>query len=65
MSTNSHHRPRSIDDLAAALSLRPEHVVRYGDDKAKIRITARDASERPDGRLILVSAITPTGAAAA
>jgi formate--tetrahydrofolate ligase len=62
MPGSNHHRPRSIDELAAELSLRPEHVVRYGDDKAKIRITARDASERPDGRLILVSAITPTGA---
>ena len=62
MPVSNNNRPRSIDELATALSLRPEHVVRYGDDKAKIRINAREASERPDGRLILVSAITPTGA---
>jgi formate--tetrahydrofolate ligase len=41
------------------------HLVTYGDDKAKIRPEARDTardSGRPPGRLVLVSAITPTGA---
>jgi formate--tetrahydrofolate ligase len=62
MPNNDAPRARPLAEVAADLSLRPEHVVPYGDDKAKIRIAARDASERPDGRLILVSAITPTGA---
>jgi formate--tetrahydrofolate ligase len=35
--------------------------VAYGDDKAKIRPEARD-NGRPPGRLVLVSAITPTSA---
>ena len=53
---------KHIREVAAALDIAPEHVVPYGDDKAKIRLVAEDASPRPRGKLILVSAITPTGA---
>ncbi len=51
--------PRPITDVAAELGLAPERLVPYGHDKAKILPAA---SSRPDGRLILVSAITPTPA---
>ena len=48
---------RSLDELAHALELDPARLVRYGSDKAKVR-------HRPQaplrGRLVLVSAITPT-----
>ena len=53
---------RPIGDVAAGLGIRPEHVIQYGNDKAKIALDARAASERPPGRLVLVSAITPTDA---
>ena len=52
------HTPRPIAEVARDLGIDPRHVVPYGDDKAKIRLAAR----RPPGRLVLVSALTPTGA---
>ncbi|MDX2035705.1 MAG: formate--tetrahydrofolate ligase [Isosphaeraceae bacterium] len=51
-----------ILDLAADLGIAPEHVEPYGRDKAKVRLDAIAASKRPPGKLILVSAITPTPA---
>ncbi|MGB5295648.1 MAG: formate--tetrahydrofolate ligase, partial [Thermoanaerobaculia bacterium] len=53
--------PRPIGEVAADLGVRPEHLVPYGDDKAKIRLEARDNGRTP-GKLVLVSAITPTSA---
>ncbi len=53
--------PRPIGEVAADLGVRPEHLVPYGDDKAKIRPEARDNGRAP-GKLVLVSAITPTSA---
>ncbi|MEM1203690.1 MAG: formate--tetrahydrofolate ligase [Acidobacteriota bacterium] len=50
-----------ISDLAAGLGIAAEHLVPYGHDKAKVRLDALD-SGRPDGRLVLVSAVTPTDA---
>ena len=50
-----------IVDVAKSLDIAPEHLVPYGSDKAKIRLAARD-NGRPPGRLVLVSAITPTDA---
>jgi len=52
---------RPILDVARDLDLTPAQVVPYGFDKAKITLDALD-SGRPRGRLILVSAITPTDA---
>jgi formate--tetrahydrofolate ligase len=52
---------RPIREVASDLGLDPQFLVPYGDDKAKIRLPAREAG-RPPGRLILVSALTPTGA---
>jgi formate--tetrahydrofolate ligase len=52
--------PRPIREIAAKLELDPHHVVPYGEDKAKVRLAALTAADRPPGRLILVSAITPT-----
>src|SRR5436190_3657449 len=53
--------PRPIAEVARDLGIAPHHLVPYGEDKAKIRLAARDTG-RPPGRLILVSALTPTGA---
>ena len=52
---------RPIAEVADGLGIRPEHRVFYGDDKAKIRLAALD-SGRQRGKLVLVSALTPTSA---
>ena len=49
--------PRPIGEIAAKLGVPPEYVLPYGHDKAKI--TAPLPAE-PRGKLILVSAMTPT-----
>ncbi len=54
-----------IRDVARRLEIEDRYLVPYGDDKAKIRLDARAASRergREPGKLVLVSAITPTGA---
>ncbi len=53
---------KPIREVAAGLGLDPAHLVLYGDDKLKVRLAAKRSSGRPPGKLILVSAITPTGA---
>ena len=53
---------RPIREVAADLGVRPEHLVPYGTDKAKIRLEALQAAERPPGKLVLVTAVTPTDA---
>ncbi|MEM6797078.1 MAG: formate--tetrahydrofolate ligase [Acidobacteriota bacterium] len=53
--------PRPIQDVAAELGIAPEHLIPYGAKKAKIAPQAREGRELA-GRLILVSAITPTSA---
>ena len=54
-------KAQPIAEVARGLDIKPEHLIPYGYDKAKVRLEARD-SGRPSGRLILVSAITPTDA---
>ncbi len=52
-----------IGDIAAGLGLPPEGVFQYGPHKAKIDFDViRGLEDRPDGRLILVTGITPTPA---
>ena len=53
---------RPIADVARDLGIAPDFVEPYGRDKAKVRLDAIAASGRPTGKLILVSAITPTPA---
>jgi formate--tetrahydrofolate ligase len=55
---------RPIIEVARDLGIAPEHLETYGSDKAKIRLEALEAARaaRPEGKLILVSAITPTPA---
>ena len=53
-------RPRPITDVAADLGLSPDEIDLYGKYKAKISL---DVAERPaKGRLVLVTAISPTPA---
>ncbi|MFO0958902.1 MAG: formate--tetrahydrofolate ligase [Isosphaeraceae bacterium] len=55
---------RPIFDVARDLGLAEEHLEPYGRDKAKVRLEAlaHAAERQAHGKLILVSAITPTPA---
>lgn len=54
---------KPITEIAATLGLRPGDILPYGHDKAKITHEAMaSVSDRPVGRLILVTAINPTPA---
>ena len=55
--------PMPVEDIAAGLGLSRGELVMYGSDKAKVRLSAlKDLQDRPDGKLVLVTAITPTPA---
>jgi len=64
MATSDAPGLRPIADVARDLGIASEHLEPYGRDKAKVRLDALDAAagRRPAGKLILVSAITPTPA---
>ena len=52
---------RPIADIARELGLAPEEWLPYGRDKAKVLLPALHArSATPDGKLVVVTAITPT-----
>ncbi len=52
---------RPIVDVAAELGLRREELIVYGEEKAKVRVSAFAVrAERPNGKYIDVTAITPT-----
>ena len=54
---------RPIADIADELGVPNEHLVPYGNSKAKISLDYLDSlSDRPDGKLVLVTAISPTRA---
>jgi formate--tetrahydrofolate ligase len=53
---------RPIAQVAADLQIHPDHLEPYGRGKAKVSLEALAASRRKPGKLILVSAITPTPA---
>ena len=54
--------PRPIGEIAASLGIGDEYIEPYGRYKAKIDPAAAEKSGRGDGKLILVTAITPTPA---
>jgi len=53
---------RPIVEIARELGIEENYLEPYGRDKAKVRLEALSASRREPGKLILVSAITPTPA---
>ncbi|RCW28164.1 formate-tetrahydrofolate ligase [Ciceribacter lividus] len=54
---------RPITEIGAKLGIPPEKLVPYGHDKAKVSADfIKSLSSRPDGKLILVTAINPTPA---
>ena len=55
--------PLPIRDIAAKLGLTDEDLIPYGHDKAKVRLSVRDRlKDCENGKLILVTAISPTPA---
>jgi formate--tetrahydrofolate ligase len=56
-------RKKPILEIGAKLGIPAEHLLPYGHDKAKIgQDFIRSLEGRPDGRLVLVTAINPTPA---
>jgi formate--tetrahydrofolate ligase len=56
-------RKRPILEIGAKLGIEPEHLLPYGHDKAKVSADfIRQVRDRPDGKLVLVTAINPTPA---
>ncbi len=53
---------KDIGDIAKKLNLKEEHIERYGNYKAKIKLEAQDHIKDKNGKVILVTAITPTPA---
>jgi formate--tetrahydrofolate ligase len=55
--------PRPIAHIARDLGLGADEWIPYGRDKAKVHVSALAARrDRPDGKLVVVSSITPTPA---
>lgn len=54
---------RPLSDVAAELGLPAEHVLPWGRHRAKVDLAALESrASAPQGRLVLVSAVTPTPA---
>ena len=54
-------RKKPIQEIGARLGIPPEHLLPYGHDKAKVgQEFIAGLKDRPDGHLILVTAINPT-----
>lgn len=54
--------PRIITEVAKDLNIDDKYLEQYGRYKAKVDYNLLNESTRPDGKLILVTAITPTPA---
>ncbi len=55
--------PRPITDVAADAGILPEELKPYGSTRAKISLSILDRlKDRPDGKLVITTAITPTKA---
>ena len=56
------HTPQRITEIAAAAGIDEKYLEMYGNYKAKIDYKLLNEASAPDGKLILVTAITPTPA---
>ena len=55
-------QPEHIKNIAARAHVDEKYIEQYGNYKAKIDLSLLNETERSDGKLILVTAITPTPA---
>jgi len=51
-----------IESIGAKLGLRPEELEKYGEDKAKVKVWPGRGEFHPRGKLIMVTAMSPTPA---
>ncbi|NLD09301.1 MAG: formate--tetrahydrofolate ligase, partial [Xanthomonadaceae bacterium] len=56
------HTMKPIVEVAKSIGMDPAHLDLYGNYKAKLNLPFSTFDETPDGKLILVTAITPTPA---
>lgn len=56
--------PKPVKEIASELGLDSSDIDLFGDDKAKVHLDALETRARGKGKLVLVSAITPTSAGA-
>ena len=56
------HTPQKITDVAAVAGIPEEYLELYGNYKAKVDYRFLSSTNAPDGKLVLVTAITPTPA---
>ena len=56
------HTPKKITEIAAAAGIDEKYLELYGNYKAKIDYKMLNETTAPDGKMILVTAITPTPA---
>lgn len=54
--------PENIVDVASKIGIKSEDLYRYGSDKAKVHLSALEAPASGQGKVVLVTAITPTPA---
>lgn len=54
--------PKHISEIAATAGIDEKYINYYGKYKAKIDLSIMNENKNPDGKLILVTAITPTPA---
>ena len=55
-------QPKHITDIAQKAGIDAKYIEQYGNYKAKIDLKFLQETKNPDGKLILVTAITPTAA---
>ena len=53
---------KPIKEIAATAGIDDRYLIQYGNDKAKVELSLLGESKRENGKLILVTAITPTPA---
>ena len=53
---------KHIREIAVAAQVDEKYIEQYGNYKAKIDLSLLDETDKKDGKLILVTAITPTAA---
>ena len=53
---------KHIFDIAKTAHVDEKYLELYGNHKAKISLSLLNETQRPDGKLVLVTAITPTPA---
>ena len=54
--------PKNITEIAKIAGLSEKDITLYGNDKAKVDLSVMERKDKKDGKLILVTAITPTPA---